>query len=407
MSESFNKAIDQVFRREYSKLVSFLTVKFGASNIDLIEDAVQEALYKAMQIWPFKEVPKEPGKWLFKVAHNKLIDELRRSKKFIFTDDQALDKNLAINMEVESGVFADNQLKMIFACCHPKMKESEQIMLCLKLLSGFSNKEIGRALLKNETAIKKAITRAKTKFKSLVSNLEIPQIEELTERMSSVLKVIYLMFNNGYTASDGDQVLKKDVCQEAIGLGELLYQSKDFNTPELRAILALMYFNISRFDSRIDESGAIITMEYQNREKWNKHLILTGLKYFNESAEGDYITKYHFESAIAREHIIAPTFESTDWQEILKYYNYLISMSSNPILELNMLVALSHAKGPAIALAKLKTLDPSDFQNNHHYFAIKADFEKKLGKKTYTRSLKKAIQLTNNLKEKELLFSKM
>ena len=157
MSESFNKAIDQVFRHEYSKLVSFLTVKFGASNIDLIEDAVQEALYKAMQIWPFKEVPKEPGKWLFKVAHNKLIDELRRSKKFIFTDDQTLDKNLAINMEVESGVFADNQLKMIFACCHPKMKESEQIMLCLKLLSGFSNKEIGRALLKMKKQLKRQL----------------------------------------------------------------------------------------------------------------------------------------------------------------------------------------------------------------------------------------------------------
>ena len=407
ISDSINKSIDHVFRHEYAKLVAFLSTKFGVANIDLIEDAVQESLYKAMQIWPFKEIPNDPGKWLYKVASNKLIDELRRNAKVNREYDPSFDNIMADEIDISSEIFADEQLKMMFACCHPMLREIDQIILCLKLLCGFSNKEIGRVLLKNEEAMKKAATRAKQKFRSTIGHLEIPAVEELTDRVDSVLKVIYLLFTNGYTASEGDQVLKKEVCQEAIGLAELLYAKRDFNLPEVRALLSLMYFNIARFDSRADANGNIVTMEYQNRSLWDQNQIEKGLQFFYLSAEGQSISKYHFESAIAREYVIADSFLNIDWEAIVEYHEYLNALFPNPISELNMLVALAYTKGVALAFSRLKKLDAAFFSNNHLYFAIKADFEKKLGLPSYVSTLKHAIKMTSNQKEKELLISKI
>ncbi len=404
---SVNTTIDHLFRHEYGKITSFLTSKFGSKNIDTIEDAVQDALFKAMQLWPYKEIPKEPGKWLYRTAHNAVIDRLRRDQKsteYDFSQYEAGDEEPELHNE---GSIRDEQLKMIFACCHPSMKETEQLMLSLKLLCGFSNKEISRCLLKEPEAVKKAITRAKQKFKSEVGELSIPDDAGLTERLQGVLRVIYLLFNNGYTAYEGDVVLKKDVCEDAIRLSAMLYQNEQCNIPETRALIALMCFNLSRFDSRIDGAGNLLIMEQQDWSIWDQSLITLGVQLMEESDIINNLTTYHLEATIASEYAIAKNFDSIDWPFILTVYNHLQSISSNPIVALNRLVILEKIEGPSSALKALIKLDVRGLENNHLYYSIKGDFEKKLNLDNYKNSLEKAIELTANQKEKEFLKAKI
>ena len=400
--------IDHLFRQEYAKLISYLTAKFGVQNIDNIEDSVQDALYKAMQLWAYQDFPKEPSKWLYKVAHNALIDRLRRDQKLT---EYEVDKFQNINIsEDEAFAYADleigindEQLKMILACCHPKMKVQEQIMLSLKLLCGFSNIEIAKSLFKKPETVKKAITRAKQKFKTEVGNLELPDKSELNERLEVVLKVIYLLFNKGYASYIGDSVLKKDVCEEAIRLASLLYNNERSNSPSICALLALMCFKFSRFEARVDESGNLLTMVNQDWEKWDREMINWGRFFMEKSAEGSLISKYHLEAGIAYEYAFASSFSTIDWSAILNAYDVLVSRYYSPAIALNRLVVLEKVKGPKMALKNLIGLNEFELTKNHLYYSIKADFEKKLNIKNYKESLKQAILLTTNQKEKAFL----
>lgn len=404
-----HNTVEHLFRQEYGKLISFLTAKLGSNHIDLIEDAVQDALYKAMQLWSYQETPKEPGKWLYRTAYNSIIDGLRRDSKSVEFNPDILpiemtsvteEYNMSINIE-------DDQLKMIFACCHPSMKEGEQIMLSLKLLCGFNNKEIARALFKEPEAVKKALTRAKQKFKTEIGELVLPNDQDISTRLDSVLKVVYLIFNNGYTAFDGDSVLKKDVCEDAMRLTGILYENNLTNSPKTKAVFALMCFNFSRFDARVDKTGNLLTLEEQNRKEWDDELIQLGLFFLNQSAEGKELSNYHLEAGIAREYAISESFESINWTAILNTYDLLLKQTNNENISLNRLVVLEKIEGPNLALIELNKLDKSNFKKNHLYYSIKGDFEKKLNKSTYKLSLKKAIELTENQKEKEFLTLKL
>ena len=404
---SINTAIDHLFRHEYARTVSYLVSKFGAIHIDIIEDAVQDALFKAMTIWSYQEIPKNPGKWLYKVAQHAVIDQLRRAKKSVAFEPEIGAQHMEVNSNENFEHIEDEQLKMIFACCHPSMKESEQLMLSLKLLCGFSNHEIARALLKESEAVKKGITRAKQKFKTKVGHLELPDEQHCSDRLQAVLKVIYLIFTNGYTAYSGDAVLTKDVCEDAMRLASMLYQKDQFNIPETRALLALMCFNFSRFDARTDDNGNLLSMQQQNWTLWNKGLINIGLKFINESAEGDQLSTYHIEAAIASTYSTAKDFESINWPAILKYYDLLLAKQNNPSAILNRLVIVEKISGTKAAYQALKKLDEKKFKSNHIYFSIKAEFEKKLDKAIFKKSLKQAIALTNNQKEKDFLSKKL
>ena len=404
---NLNSSIDHLFRHEYAKIVSYLTAKFGAAQIDFIEDAVQDALYKAMQLWSYQDMPPAPGKWLYQTAHNGLIDKLRRNAKSVTYEPATMNNATEATELPEDGILKDEELRMIFACCHPSMKEQEQIMLSLKLLCGFSNLEIARALFKSPDAVKKALTRAKQKFKSEVGHLEIPSKVDLKERMSVVLKVLYLLFNNGYTAYDGKEVLKKDVCEEAIRLTGLLYEHAISNTPETSALLSLMCFNFSRFNAREDAEGNLLTLEQQNWEAWDQALIGLGLRFLEESAVGENISKYHFEAAIAYEYACSKSFESIKWHSILNLYDILSSYYYSPNIALNRLVVFEKVKSAKAALTELNKLSEKSLLSNHLYYAIKGDFEKKLGLTVYAQTLKKAIELTANQKEKAFLREKM
>jgi RNA polymerase sigma-70 factor (ECF subfamily) len=404
-----HNTIEHLFRQEYGKLISFLTAKLGSNHIDLIEDAVQDALYKAMQLWSYQETPKEPGKWLYRTAYNSIIDVLRRDSKSVeFNPDILPIEMTSVTEEYNmSNNIEDDQLKMIFACCHPSMKEGEQIMLSLKLLCGFSIKEIARALLKEPEAVKKALTRAKQKFKTEIGELVLPNDQDISTRLDSVLKVVYLIFNNGYTAFDGDLVLKKDVCEDAMRLTGMLYENNLTNSPKTKAVFALMCFNFSRFDARVDKTGNLLTLDEQNRKEWDNELIQLGLYFLNQSAEGEELSNYHLEAGIAREYAISESFASINWTAILNIYDLLLNQANNENIALNRMVVLEKIEGPKLALIELNKLDKSNFIKNHLYYSIKGDFEKKLNKSTYKSSLKKAIELTENQKEKEFLFLKI
>lgn len=406
MDAKLNSTFNHLFRSEYAKLVSHLTSKFGTSKIDAIEDAVQEALLKAMQMWSFKEIPDNPGKWLYRVSYNSIIDHLRRANKTVMFNPEIMNDYLE-----EDYVFDDNkmddQLKMIFACCHPSMTETDRMMLSLKLLCGFSNKEIGRALFKNDDAVKKGLTRAKQKFKTEIGELSLPTESELPSRLDSVLQVVYLIFNNGYTAYEGEHVLKKDVCEEALRLAGMLYVNPNCSTSEVKALIALMSFNLSRFDARTSAKGDLIPLKDQDRTLWDMDLIELGSRFIAESSVVNSYSNYHLQAAIAREYSISSSYETIDWEVILAVYSVLVKQSNSSIAALNRLVVLSKVKGDKLALKELLELDHKELSGNHLYYSIKGEFEKNLSMKSYKGSILKAISLTNNSREKEFLRLKL
>lgn len=407
MLNEVSDTVDHLFRKEYGKLVSLLTSKFGTRHIDQIEDSVQDALYKAMTQWGIKDKPSNPSKWLYRVAHNAIIDTLRRANKSEEFHPYHLNNKVAEQEFDSANELNDEQLQMIFACCHPAMNETEQLLLSLKLLCGFSNKEISRALFKEPEAVKRAITRAKAKFKSEIGELVIPQGNELTERLNAVLKVIYLLFNSGYTALEGEELLKKDVCDDAIRLAGMLYNHEECNSSQTKALLALMCFNFSRFDARIDKDQNMLTLDKQDRQKWDTDLIQLGLRFINEANQGETTSQLQLEAAIAREYAIAPSFKQTNWRVILALYDFMLVHYSSVVIQLNRLVVIDQLYGTKRAYDGLQKLKSKSLSKNYLYYSIKGDFEKKLNIEDYKHSLTQAIGLTQNQKEKDFLRKKL
>lgn len=406
MSIPIQTQIDHLFRNENAKLISYLTSKFGVSNIDIIEDAVQDALLQAMQLWSFNEIPAAPSKWLYRVSYNKVIDTLRRQSKIVMFNPEIMTAQLEEDYELEQSM-DDPQLQMIFACCHPAISENDKIMLSLNLLCGFSVQEIGRVLIKKTEAIKKGLSRAKKQFKTKVENLVVPSELELAERMDTVLKVIYLLFTNGYNAYKGNELIKREVCEEAIRLAGLLHVNTQCNTPQLQALIALMCFNLSRFEARISPEGDLVALEHQDRKLWDQDCIHVGNKFILLANTIHGYSSYHLEAAIAREYALSTSYETINWKAVLAIYDVLVHQNKSATLKLNRLVVLSKVKGVKLALKELKLMAKEPLLNNHHYYSIKGEFEKKLNLPSYKMSLEKAISLTQNEKEKAFLAQKL
>lgn len=413
MSESSFQSIDHLFRRVYGQLVAQFTARYTSRYIDLIEDSVQEALIKAMRVWPFSGgEPANPEGWLYRVANNHLIDQMRRNQRSVGYDAQVdgLEETPAGTEEIYlEGELQDEQLKMIFACCHPELNEKERLILSLKLLGGLGTREIAGALLKKPEAIKKAITRAKEKFRDKVGHLEVPHGSGLKPRLYSVLRVIYLMFNEGYKASEGEFLIKKEVCDEAIRLALILEQHPNCNIPELNALIALMYFNASRFEARIDATGNLVTLENQDRKLWNKEMINWGMHFINKSAEGVVRSEYHFLAGIASFYATAESFPKTNWESILLLYDWLLHYNPNPMAALNRIVVVEKVKGPQVALAELETLANTKEIKDHYLFhAIQADLHFAEGNlEAAICSLKAGIELAGNALERRFMENKL
>lgn len=404
---------DHLFRAEYGKVISALTYKFGTSQLERIEDAVQDTLLKAMQVWAYKSIPENPTAWLLKVANNRLIDKLRRDKKIDFEEDIApffsADRSEFDEVKLDNTI-SDSQLRLIFACCHPSLSQEYQIILSLKLIGGFNNKEIAEALLKKEETVAKSFTRAKKKLKGQIKTLDIPIEIGLQSRLFVVMRVIYLLFSEGYKATSGAQIIKKDICSEAIRLALLLHRNPYCRHPNLDALLALMCFHASRFDARLDENLELVDLEHQDRSKYVQELVQIGRFHLENSGTADQRpSNYHLEAAVSYYHCTAKSFETTDWKSILHLYDLQLHRQYSPVVYLNRMVPYYKVHGAKKALVELQNFErkPNGVKNGL-YYAIKAELLNQLqDKQGSKKALKMAIDLTDNELEKNHLTKKL
>ncbi len=414
-TSSPQKIVDHLFRHEAGKMIAVLSRIFGMHNLALAEDVVQEAFLKAMQTWTFERIPDNPAAWLMQVARNKAIDVIRRQHNF-----QHCSKEIAqqLQHEAENTVeqyfsaneIADSQLRMIFACCHPLLNEEDQVALTLKTISGFSTAEIGRALLTNEATVQKRLYRAKNFIKENNVQLEIPAGNQLQPRLDMVYTVLYLLFNEGYNSLKADELIRKDLCMEAMRLCLLLTERNATPQPAAFALLSLMCLQSSRFSSRLDENNCIILLEQQERSKWDTELMDMGYYYLNLSSKGNMLTVYHIESAIAAEHCMAASFEETNWQRILKLYDLLLLHKQVPAVILNRAVVLSQLHQTTAAIKEIMQIENIQklLQTQYIYNAVLGDlFFKNSDADNAEKYLTAAYKLTSSTSEKKLIADKL
>ncbi len=355
--------LDHLFRRQAGQMVAYLTRFFGPHHLDLAETVVQEALLKAVQTWPLQGIPENPGAWILRAAKNSAMDHIRKSRDLPQEGDileTLLDSSPAPEAVLHEEI-EDDQLKLMFVCCHPALPREARIALTLKTLCGFGVPEIARAFLAKDETIAQRLVRAKKKIAELGLKYEVPPPEELEARIEAVMEVLYLLFNEGYLATTGDSLTRRDLCEEAIYRTTALSNHNVGNRPEVFALLALMHFQISRFNSRIDAEGELLLLEEQDRSLWDQTQIQLGLRLLERSAEGENLTAYHLQAGIASCHAIAPSFEKTNWEQILHYYDLLLWREHSPIVALNRAVAVAMVSGWDTGLAeveKIKDLPP-------------------------------------------------
>ncbi|MBS1565099.1 MAG: sigma-70 family RNA polymerase sigma factor [Bacteroidetes bacterium] len=410
-----NQLVDHLFRHESGKMISVLIRIFGMHNLEMAEDVVQEAFLKAMQSWAFHGVPDNPSAWLMRTARNGAIDIIRRQQNF---DLYSRELGQQLQSDTESAIeqffldteIADSQLRLIFACCHPSLREEDQVALTLKTVSGFSAGEIARALVTNEATIQKRLYRARQYINNNGIQLEIPLGQQLPARLDTVHTVLYLLFNEGYHSMKSDELIRRDLCAEAMRLCLLLSEHKAGSRPSTHALLSLMCFQASRFDSRVSEDNSIVLLSRQDRSKWNRPLIGKGYHYLNLSSCGDQLSVYHIESAIAAEHCIPGSFEETNWQRLLSLYDLLLQHKQTPTVWLNRAVVLAQLGKPLEAIREIWQIEDIDalLTSQHIYSMVLGELYGQAGDKVNAvKYLHHSFRLTGSQPEQKLLLEKI
>ncbi len=322
-------------------MIAVLSRAFGIRRLDLIEDMVQAAMLQAMNSWKQKGVPENPAGWIHRVARNRILDHLRREKthqRALAFAGQSLDESESlVEQWLEHDQIPDSLLRMMFVCCHPSLNRRSQIALTLKILCGFSVDEIARGLLLKTETVRKAIQRAKQQLAKQKLKVEVPDESELQDRLQTVHEVLYLMYNEGYSTSQGLDPIRVDLCEEAARLCHLLCEHSVSNSTTY-AILALMLFHAARLPARMDEDGAVVLLDDQDRSKWDQGLIQIARQWLARSGRGE-LSQYHLQAAIAMQHCQAKSVESTNWPVIVQLYEKLGRMNNSPIYVLNMAIA--------------------------------------------------------------------
>ncbi|MBC3846193.1 sigma-70 family RNA polymerase sigma factor [Winogradskyella echinorum] len=382
-----NKLVDHLFRHHSGKMVSVLTRIFGLSNLDIIEDAVQDTFIKASISWR-KQQPEHPEAWLTKAAKNRVIDifrTLKAQKNNLPNITQGTDA-IAINELFLDAEIEDAQLRMIFTACHPKLDPRDRISFALKTVSGFSTKEIASALLTKEETIKKRLMRARKAIQKSDIQFYIPQGKTLNERLESVMEVLYLIFNEGFHSNNKEHLIREDLCGEAMRLCKLLLKYKQTRSPECYALFALMCFHSARLPAKTSVDNEVLDLKQQNRALWHFPFIQLGNTMMSKAVETEDFSCYHFEAAIAAEHLKAKTFEDTNWNAILKWYQALHQLQPMPSHLLTMAVICIQNKDYETADFYFKQLQPEHLEQRAYlYFAAKADYFAE------TKNLKEAL----------------
>ncbi|PYJ90547.1 MAG: sigma factor, ECF subfamily protein [Verrucomicrobia bacterium] len=413
-SAGVSQLVEHLFRHESGKMVATLTGIFGIEHLNLAEDVVQEALARALQTWPYRGIPENPAAWIMRASRNLALDVVRREKVF-----RAKEPEIARLMErdgsaPEAAIFseheiADDRLRMMFVCCHPVIPPEAQVPLALKTLCGFSVTEISHAFLTTEAAIAKRLTRAKQKIQEAQVPFEIPTGDELTRRLDSVLQSLYLLFNEGYKASSGENLVREELCDEAIRLTELLEQHRTSNQPKTHALLALMLLNAARIPARQDNEGNLLRLKEQDRAVWDQTMIARGMFHLHESAAGTDISEYHLQAGIAACHATAIDYKSTDWAKILSLYDRLIEFDDSPVVALNRAVAVANVHGPETGLQTLRAIRSREKLDSYYlFYSVFGELEMRLNNNAVAaEQFRKAFELAETKSERAFLLKRL
>ena len=397
------RLVDEVYRAESRRVLATLIRQLG--DFDIAEEAMHEAFAAALEHWPAEGVPGNPRAWLVTTARNKAIDRLRRRTRWDadVDDVDALLESIPAEAAPEAESVEDDRLRLVFTCCHPALSEDAQVALTLREVCGLTTEAIARAFLVPPATVAQRIVRAKSKIRDAKIPYEVPSRTELPARLESVLRVIYLVFNEGYLASGGEAALRADLSAEAIRLGRLLVEL--LPEPEAVGLLALMQLHEARRAARTDAQGELILLPDQDRSLWNREQIAAAAKLVEGAFATRRIGPYCVQAAIAALHAEAPSARDTDWSEIVALYDLLLRMSPSPVVELNRAIAVAERDGPAAGLALVDALlARGELDGYHLAHAARADLARRLDRRAEARtSYERALTLATQPAEKRFL----
>jgi RNA polymerase sigma-70 factor (ECF subfamily) len=399
---------EHLFRRESARMVAALTRIFGVHNLSLAEDVVQDAFCRALEVWKVRGVPDNPSAWLMATAKNRALDVIRRERTattFAPEVSRMFDSEWTLAPVVDeafaSEVIRDEQLRMMFSCCDPRLKEEVQIALVLNILCGFGAQEIAGAFLAGRAAVEKRIARGKQSLATSQRRFDLTD-DHVADRLPVVQRALYLLFNEGYHSVSADTVVRTELCREAIRLTELLAADARTGTPATCALAALMCLHAARLPARITGAGELSALSDQDRSTWDASLIAHGLALLDESARGADVSVYHLEAAIAAAHVQAPSVDGTDWHTVVELYDRLLAIAPSPVVALNRAIAVAQRDGAASGIAELEAISDADRLAAYPFYrAAFAELELRRGRTAEAREhFEAAMRLARNAAER-------
>ncbi|MEX0966213.1 MAG: sigma-70 family RNA polymerase sigma factor [Bacteroidia bacterium] len=412
--DNIDQLTAHLFRENSGKMVAVLSRMFGLGQIDIATDVVQDTFETALSKWRFSGIPDNPSGWLMQVAKNKALNTFKRENKtqafppsvYLNRFDKSIENQFDILLSPKE--IKDSQLRLLFTCCHPSFSTKNQIIITLNILCGFGIPEIANALLMNEEAVKKALTRGKASLRKLDNILQTNIIAQADERIKTVRTILYLMFNEGYKTTRSKEAINNDLCYEAIRLAKLLENDGCAVNSETNALIALMFFNVSRFPARLGTSDEWLTLEEQNRSLWNSIFIEEGCHYLNKATQSETLTRFHIEAIIASIHCTATTFKETNWQKIAYLYHQLEQLEPSPVVTLNRIIAESYLSCSDSIRALDELEIKADLKKNFLVSATKGDIYKRKGEfKNAQIYYAQALSLSASPADREFLRKKI
>ncbi len=401
--------IEHFFRHEYSRVVALLYFRVGADQLEAVEDAVQSALLTAVESWKVSGLPDNPSAWLYRVAYNNLVGDLRQQARRSRIREQVFrvqpEARVDGPQDLSRGEVQDDLLRMLFVCCDESIPVESQLVLALKVLCGFDVREIAQRLFTSEAGVYKRLGRARSRLRERPDLPEALKSEQYLARLPAVHQILYLLFTEGYLSAHHEVAIRQELCHEAIRLTTLLAEHPVGQSPETFALLALMHLHAARLTGRQDASGGLLLLEEQDRSRWDRRGIEIGLEWLARSAQGERFSRYHAEAGIAAEHCLAPSFHETRWDRVVECYALLEGLAPSALHRLNRAIAVAEWQGPAAGLAVLKGFEPPTWlAGSYLWAAVLADLHRRSGNFEVARRFRDtALQLAPTQAVNDLL----
>ena len=403
---------EHLFRREAGRITAALTRLFGVHNLALAEDVVQDAFCRALEVWKFRGVPENPSAWLMATAKNRALDVLRRERtartyapelRRLLESEWTLVP--AIQEVFSPAAIKDDELRMMFSCCHPRLAEESQIALILHILCGFSVSEVAGAFVSGHAAMEKRITRSKKVLAESKRLFEIADDADFSVRLPAVQRALYLLFNEGYHGSSTKAAVRAELCREAMRLTKILLGHPRAATPATHALAAMMHLHAARLPSRVDGAGNLSPFYEQDRSRWDTELIVEGQRLLDLAATGPEVSEYHVEAGIAAIHATATSAENTDWRTIVSFYDMLMSIRPSPVVALNRAIAVAEMEGPESGLRELHAIEGRERLLSYPFYsAALGELELRRGRRKVAREhFEAALLLARSPMERQFL----